>query len=363
MLVSGKVLFANGVPAAGVQVRAFDQDAPGRQDDDLTIEPGLSGNDGMFTVNFDESRFRDFVYITTMEPRNPPWDWNLVPRTRLTPDLTDVYLPYLQFSYSYNGQSRIISRPLVPFVTEFWLPDIFVPPATFQPSLHSFHFDNNFPGYPLPVAVPGLPLLPAVPATYGLCGGMSAAAYDFYLANRSIPADATPPVQGSPLHTYLYQRQVNTFGAYGETIGKFAEWMALPDATLFGTQRRTYDEFEQIRVQLDGGALVLLALVYTNANNKLEEILWENHQVLAYGYSETLTSITIKIYDPNYHQDDNIRLEAQRVLLGSVPIPGPVGIPIRARSVFGLDVTHNVVGKVRGFFWTPYLPIIPPLGL
>jgi len=43
---SGSVHYANGVPMPNVAVRIFDKDAAGKGDDDLTITPGLSDDQG-----------------------------------------------------------------------------------------------------------------------------------------------------------------------------------------------------------------------------------------------------------------------------------------------------------------------------
>src|SRR3972149_3456061 len=55
----GSIHFANGEPAAGVTVRIFDQDAPSKQDDDLTVEPGLSDERGRFQITYEPLRFMD----------------------------------------------------------------------------------------------------------------------------------------------------------------------------------------------------------------------------------------------------------------------------------------------------------------
>ena len=45
---SGSIHYANGDPISNVVVRIFDKDAAGRQDDDLTVTPGLSDEQGRF---------------------------------------------------------------------------------------------------------------------------------------------------------------------------------------------------------------------------------------------------------------------------------------------------------------------------
>lgn len=354
---TGKVVFANGFPAQNVLVRVFDKDEPGKGDDDLTVDPGRSDNEGKFTVRFEPSRYLDHKTITTQEPNNPPWDWTLTTRTRNIPDLTDIYLPYLEFRYTFNGRRCVHTAFLVPFQAEFQLPEI--PPLQFKPSVHGFKFANHFSGYPLPFSIPNLPGLATVGKSYGLCGGMSTAAYDFLLAGRSIPSVTTSPEQGANLHRYLYRRQIDTFGALGEYIAKFAQWMVLPDDTILGTQKRTYDEFEEIRAKLDDENAVVLGLVYVSGGNRFE--IWKNHQVLAYNYSEvSATTININIYDPNYPQREDVIIRAERISVGTTLIPG---VPPRKRTVLGFKCTQQIANRaknVRGFFAMPYVPVMPP---
>ena len=57
----------------------------------------------------------------------------------------------------------------------------------FKPSVHGFHFRNNFSGSPLPSGLGFLNSLVSTPSQFGLCGGMSAAAADFFIAGREPP--------------------------------------------------------------------------------------------------------------------------------------------------------------------------------
>jgi hypothetical protein len=357
---TGRILFANGFPAQNVLVRVFDQDEPGKGDDDLTVNPGRSDTEGKFTVYFEPSRYLDYHIVTTKEPINLPWDLTLTTRTRRIADITDIYLPYLEFRYTFNGRRCVHTAFMGPFQTEFRLPEI--PAFDFKPSMHGFQFINNFSGYPLPFSIPNLPELSSVGKAYGLCGGMSCAVYDFVLSDRRIPADTTPPAQGSPLHRYLYRRQVDTFGALGEYITKFAQWMVLPDDTILGVYKRTYDEFEEIHAKLDDGNAVVLGLVYMSGLDSLK--IWNNHQVLAYSYSDvSATTIDINIYDPNYPQRDDVSIRMERVPVGTTLIPG---VPPRKRTVLGFKCCQKIGDReknVRGFFAMPYVPVVPPTGL
>jgi hypothetical protein len=170
------------------------------------------------------------------------------------------------------------------------------------------------------------------------------------------------PAKGSVLNQYLYRRQIDTYGAFGEYVAKFAQWMVLPDNTVLGTQKRTYDEFEEIRAKLDDGNAVVLGLVYVSGSNTLE--IWNNHQVLAYGYSEvSATTIDINIYDPNYPQRDDVIIQVERVPVGTTFVPG---VPPRKKTVLGFKCTQLVSNgskDLRGFFAIPYVPVVPPAEL
>ena len=57
---SGTVLYMNGVPVPNVDVHILDKDAQGKQDDDLTVAPGQSDDQGHFTVSYEPMRFLDY---------------------------------------------------------------------------------------------------------------------------------------------------------------------------------------------------------------------------------------------------------------------------------------------------------------
>ena len=369
LTLTGKVLWANNTPAPNVKVRIFDRDT-GSGDDDLTVTEGLSNNSGDFTLNYDPSRYQDYftrtqaVWEQTAPPtwRNPTGTWGWVNHTVSLPDQTDVYLPYLRFAYSVNGQAKIQTASVVPpFQSQFTLPDVpnTLPPIPFRPSTHGFKLDNSLSGYPLPFTIPGLPGVTPVSNTYGLCGGMSTAAADFFFAGRTIPATATVPPQGLQLQQYIYRRQIDTFGG-GAYVKQFADWMVLPDGTPLGIRRRTADEFAHLRAQIDARNLVVLGLVYVS----LPDPIWNNHQVLAYAYQQISSDrFKISIYDPNYHGNDNISIEAQLVTVGVNFVPGP---PPQIETIIGLQCTQQIpTGSkpVRGFFVMPYQIVTPPAGL
>jgi hypothetical protein len=232
----------------------------------------------------------------------------------------------------------------------------------FNPSIHGFKFLNHFPGYPLPFSVPALPGAGKVSPAYGLCGGMSSASCDFYLAGREIPGSTKAPKAGTRLHRYLFRRAIDTFGSFGESLLKVAGWMRLPESGETGSYKRTLDEFTGIRARLDAQNAVVLALIYVGADtlpNILKQI-WNNHQVLAHAWTQVgPEAVELHVYDPNYPLREDVVIWGERIPVGETDDPEKGRV-----QVFGLrcvqKVGQQVVRTVRGFFPMPYVPVEPP---
>jgi hypothetical protein len=359
--IKGSVHYANGDPISGVSVRIFDRDTAGKQDDDLTLTPGISDANGRFTVLYEPMRYLDYHAIHFpggADDGNPDDDHNT---GTLLPDLRDIFLPYLLFNYTLNGIEHSYSVSLGLFQTSFSLP--LNPPVNFLPSRDGFKFANSFSGYFLPYSVTDF-LSPKIPPTYGLCGGMCACAYDFLLSGRVLPQADTPPHQGTRLQRYMYHRQMDSLGGLGQQAVKVARWTSLPDDTLLGTYRRTYDEFTLVRQMLDDGNLVILALIYARATSlkQLSRLIFKNHQVLAYAYQQDASGvITLQLYDPNLPGRDDVTIQSEPVtLVDDSPSPSPeTALGLRSVQVVGGDAYKDV----RGFFEMPYTPVKPPQGL
>ncbi len=356
---SGSVHYANGDPVPNVVVRIFDKDASGNQDDDLTIAPGNSDEQGHFSLTYEPLRYLD--YHTIHVPGTPAEAFNASSSGSglRIPDLGDIYLPYLQFNYTFNGLIRQHTASLGIFQTQFHLPEN--PPVEFLPSKNGFKFQNRFPGYFLPFSTPGFLTSRKVTAIHGLCGGMCAAAYDITLTGKSIPQAEEVPHRGTWLQRYLFRRQIDSLGELGKQIIKVAQWTSLPDDTLLGTQAYTALEFNQLRLKLDDKNLVVLALIYEHARTlrELSRLIFNNHQVLAYAYQQdALGKISIHVYDPNLPGRDDVIIQCEPVVLGEISSPtGP-------QTVTGFKSTQLVGGAhyrdVRGFFAMPYVPERPP---
>jgi len=206
----------------------------------------------------------------------------------------------------------------------------------FVPSIHGMRFPNSFS---VSFRIPGLPTTP--PVTYGLCGGISATANDFFRRNRTPPKTTDAPARDTPFYEYLFKRQMDTFGPAAILALRFQLWMSWKAGGLSGYRRRTFTEYEKIRKELRTGVPVVIGLVYARAVTQGR--VWHNHQVLAYDYEYANGSLTMKVCDPNYIGRDDITVRAERVVIRSA-----VGNRYGFRSA--LMEGSRVAKDMRGFF-------------
>jgi hypothetical protein len=226
----------------------------------------------------------------------------------------------------------------------------------FRPSRHGFRFVNRFEGSPLPGPLRDSPLASGrpVPNTFGLCGGMSLLAADYFLAGLTPPQDTAPPAQGTPLHEQIFTRQVESLGDAGVMVLAFREWMHLPDddtsarAGEPSASSRTRDELPAILERLDRGELVPLGLVLVRApgNERAPRsrpgAFWHNHQVLAYAAERRADATIIRIYDPNYPGDDDTILHLSH---DAIERRATTGRPTRVRGVFPMPYAFKDPGR------------------
>lgn len=262
------------------------------------------------------------------------------------------------------------------------------PPAThrssseFVPSIHGFGFRNVFTGSPLPESLRGIGIeeLVKAPTRYGKCGGMSAAAADFFLCRMDVPTTTKPPADGTPLFAYISKRQIDSLGTLAVMTGKFMEYMRLPDRSASGPSAAslTAATIAPLLTRLEAGELVPLGLVYvaaaaapqgapkpdapatpqpsTVANPRIGK-LWENHQVLAFaspGQQDQWNrehTARIRIYDPNFPGNDD-------VVISVTLAPSQPGQPQEALCEQLVGTGRTI--PVRGVFTMPYEHHTPP---
>ena len=226
-------------------------------------------------------------------------------------------------------------------------------PERILPSRHGFAFTNSWPSQPAVVVDTHFGRITIGNAAAGLCGGMVFVVLDYWYGRTLLPT--TRPAAGEPLYRQIVRRLIDSWDLPAG-VAHYYECMTLPDSdngvsflgrSLVlrpGLARRTVrTEWPRIRADLDRGTPVPLGVV-TVASAKPAD-LGLNHQVLAYDYERAGTKVSLKVYDPNRGQRDDIWIRFdEKETTGS------------AAFTHNLNIGH----PVRGFFRTEYAPV-PPL--
>ncbi|HXG01786.1 MAG TPA: hypothetical protein VNO23_00010 [Candidatus Binatia bacterium] len=185
----------------------------------------------------------------------------------------------------------------------------------FRPKVHGFEFTNSFTGDIL-IDLPLIGRVDLADTTYGLCGGMVFSALDTFNLGAAAPdSPVTPPESGTPMRSYLYDRQVASL-KYDNwfLVNRLVLWIRKPlhDQTVPGTGNvierglihLSAKEFKsKIQPELDAGHPVPIVLVKADGNDYLSNpkaAFSKNHQVLAIGYHKHGEEWDIDIYDPNF---------------------------------------------------------------
>jgi hypothetical protein len=215
----------------------------------------------------------------------------------------------------------------------------------FRPSVHGLHFDNRWPAG-TPDFVYTVPILGRVrigDAGDGLCGGMAFTVADLFLAERPPPATTEAPAGGTPLFEYIAARLLASFSIPSGVL-RYYYWANTPGHDTGvrpivrpGLARMTIEnQIPRIVADLDCGRPATLGLVTVRSFNP--GALGRCHQVLAYAYERTGSTMTFRVYDPNQHDDDNVTI--------SLDLAHPSRLT---------PITSNVrCDPVRGFFHVDY---------
>jgi hypothetical protein len=224
----------------------------------------------------------------------------------------------------------------------------------FLPSQNGLHFDNFFPDGPAVQIDLGLATLRIGNAANGLCGGMVFAALDYWAAGRRPPEDRDPPASGTPLFRYLLRRLIESWHLpTGPLVYlRFMQpWHPdgnerLGPMTVHGRAwHMVVRQWPAVRAELDRGWPCPLGLVKVASANPAD--IGKNHQVLAYRYDVTGTTVGVHVYDPNQADNDDVTLSFE-----VADPPGPLSVAMTP------DV--SAAPGVRYFFRVPYRPKSPP---
>jgi hypothetical protein len=181
----------------------------------------------------------------------------------------------------------------------------------FRPSTSGLHFPNAFPHVPnLEIDLPGGLTVPVGDAANGLCGGMAWTVRDLFEAGLAPPALTTAPGDG-PVFRYVADRLLDSLSLpFGPATYLKLMHPALPDGDLAMVHGRAWRmvrlEWPAIRGDLDRGTLCPLGLVRAKSRDPRD--LGANHQVLAWGYDLIGTRLTLRLYDPNHPDNDDVTL-------------------------------------------------------
>jgi hypothetical protein len=175
----------------------------------------------------------------------------------------------------------------------------------FQPSTHGFHFANTWPPGPTVRFGPLDPRIIGVgDASTGLCGGMVYSVADLFAAGVAVPPDREPPANGSPRFQSIVRRQVESLALLSVPV-RFWLRMALGGSFGGDRARSTLEhEWPRARATIDAGRLVPIGLIRVSAADPRS--LTKNHQVIAWGYAEDGRGVTLRIYDPNWPDRDDV---------------------------------------------------------
>jgi hypothetical protein len=172
-----------------------------------------------------------------------------------------------------------------------------MPKLNFLPAKDGFHFNNNFTNK----------IIGGINAGAGLCGGMSLAAYNYFISKLPVPTHSlnaadndfggsmTVPPDGSRLRNYILAMQWQTFPFCGP-------YLVFPG---FNTPSQHFtwcvSEFSVVKKIIDKGNFCIIGLRGSFRLSGTDA----DHQVLVYGYDENPS--ILYVYDSN-EPDNEVEL-------------------------------------------------------
>lgn len=215
----------------------------------------------------------------------------------------------------------------------------------FRPSTRAPLFRNGpWPRGTVPqLNVPGLPATAIDVTGMGLCGGMS-------FLTRDIFESGTPQLRGRSseqipieLAQHILLRLLHSFGGPGVVARWLSDTQALDHDTVFwgpGLYRRTLAEVPAVLDDVDNGVLCPIGLVLIRSYAPWD--VFENHVVLVWGYERHGDVLTLRTYDCNIPNSDDIVIQLD------------ISSPVPAKTITTNGTGVGTTGQIRGFFRLPY---------
>jgi hypothetical protein len=155
----------------------------------------------------------------------------------------------------------------------------------------------------------------------GFYGGMCWRALQRFYNGIPIPRDTSKPVEGDPRYNEIWEAQVNSLPS--STMWKILECQSSPDLShtfdIHSLGHRTQEAWPDVKESLDASKPVTITLI-ASSNDENPLHLENNHRVVAYAYEIDAVAqggsapegadsmVTIWIYDPGYHDQDDVKL-------------------------------------------------------
>jgi len=324
--VYGTVKFANGRPAAGVRVRAFDRDSASKND---FINETRTDANGKYTIRIEGKHWdpaphnvttwRPDVFITVL--RNVDGEWVKVFHSR---------------TYSDKPHRKSLKIDAV-IPVDRWIQKS----TGFNRATHAWRFKN-------PKHVVCWPVKQLC-KEWTFCGGMSLSALSRFRNHTPIPTET------SPSESTLKELQNAQLATLPDDVwSKFMDFVMSPTlphtVALHTIGFKTEQEIPALRRSIDAGIPIILGLIRVGQSNIPDEV-FKNHQVLATGYrfNEGTGQMLIDVYDSNYpspqYQGSVISLHT-RLPQNQIKAGQTTGQTTGQRTV-------TITDKVRGFFVIP----------
>ena len=213
--------------------------------------------------------------------------------------------------------------------------------ANFLPSVRGFHFANAWPPGPTVRFGPLDPRWIGIgDASSGLCGGMVYTVADLFAAGVPMPDDREPPANGSPRFHSIVRRQVQSLAWLSVPV-RFWMRSALGGSVGGDRARATFDhEWPKVRALIDAGQLAMIGLIRVDSANPMD--LTRNHQVMAWGYAEDGRGVTLRLYDPNWPDRDDVTITIEL-----------------DRALRATGLSQSTGEPLLGWFALPYSPADP----